>query len=128
MYPRAIAVLVQPMVPAIAAGVAFTADPVTGDRDQTVVTAVRGVAERLVGGESTGDQWRVVGPVATAERVVEDAVTADQAAAVATLARDVEQLFGLPQDVEWAIAPAGHSNLTMAMSAGGGWRCCRPGP
>ena len=101
-----VAVLVQPMVPAIAAGVAFTADPVTGDRDQTVVTAVRGVAERLVGGESTGDQWRVIGPAATAERVVEDAVTADQAVAVATLARDVERLLGLPQDVEWAIEPA----------------------
>ena len=102
----AVAVLVQPMVPAIAAGVAFTADPVTGDRDQTVVTAVRGVAERLVGGESTGDQWRVIGPAATAERVVEDAVTADQAVAVATLARDVERLLGVPQDVEWAIEPA----------------------
>jgi len=38
-----VAVLVQPMVPAIAAGVALTADPVTGDRDQTVVTAVGGL-------------------------------------------------------------------------------------
>ena len=99
------AVLVQPMVPAIAAGVALTADPVTGDREAVMVTAVRGVAERLVGGESTGDQWRVIGPAATAERVVEDAVTADQAVAVAALARDVEQLFGVPQDVEWAIEP-----------------------
>jgi pyruvate,water dikinase len=107
-----VAVLVQPMVPATAAGVAFTADPVTGDRDHTLVTAVRGVAERLVGGESTGDQWRVIGRAATAERVVEDAVTADQAVAVATLARDVERLLGVPQDVEWAIelAEADHGD------------------
>jgi phosphohistidine swiveling domain-containing protein len=101
------AVLVQPMVPATAAGVAFTADPVTGDRDQTLVTAVRGVAERLVGGESTGDQWRVHGQRATPHRVVEDAVTADQALAVAALARRAEHLLGSPQDVEWAIEPTG---------------------
>jgi phosphohistidine swiveling domain-containing protein len=112
-----VAALVQPMVPAIAAGVAFTADPITGDPDQTVVTAVRGVAERLVSGESTGDQWRVIGPITTAERVVEDAVTADQARAVATLARDVERLLGVPQDLEWAIEPAGadHGDVN-------GWR------
>ena len=126
MYPAGVAVLVQPMVPAIAAGVAFTADPVTGDRDQAVVTAVRGVAERLVGGESAGDQWRVIGLAATAERVVEDAVTADQAVAVATLARDVERLLGVPQDVEWAIEPAEPLDSHTATSAGGGWRCCRP--
>ena len=113
--------LVQPMVPAIAAGVAFTADPVTGDRDQAVVTAVRGVAERLVGGESAGDQWRVIGLAATAERVVEDAVTADQAMAVATLARDVERLLGVPQDVESrAIEPA--EPLDLAHSDVCGWR------
>ena len=38
------AVLVQRMVDPVAAGVAFTAHPVTGDRDQTVVTAVPGWA------------------------------------------------------------------------------------
>ena len=46
----AMAVLVQPMVPAEAAGVAFTADPVTGDRDAAVVNAVRGLGDRLVAG------------------------------------------------------------------------------
>ena len=115
-----VAVLVQPMVPAIAAGVAFTADPITGEREPTVVTAVRGVAERLVGGESTGDQWRVIGPTATAERVVEDAVTPDQAVAVATLARDVERLLGVPQDVEWAIEQA--EPLERGHGDARGWR------
>ena len=40
--PAGMAVLVQAMVDPVAAGVAFTAHPVTGDRDQTVVTAVAG--------------------------------------------------------------------------------------
>ena len=53
------AVLVQQMVPAVAAGVAFTANPLTGQRDETVVTAVRGLGESLVSGDSVGEQWTV---------------------------------------------------------------------
>ena len=47
------------------------------------MTAVRGLGERLVGGEAAGDQWRVRDGTATAERIVEDAVSAEQAVAVA---------------------------------------------
>jgi rifampicin phosphotransferase len=50
------AVLVQVMVPADAAGVAFTANPLTGDRDEVVISAVPGLGERLVAGQATGDQ------------------------------------------------------------------------
>ena len=46
------AILVQKMVPAEAAGVAFTANPVSGARDEVVVNAVRGLGERLVSGEA----------------------------------------------------------------------------
>ena len=49
---RSMAVLVQRLVPADAAGVAFTANPVTGDRSDTVVNAVRGLGERLASGQS----------------------------------------------------------------------------
>ena len=41
------AVLIQRLVDADAAGVAFTANPITGDRDQVIVSAVRGMGERL---------------------------------------------------------------------------------
>jgi phosphoenolpyruvate synthase/pyruvate phosphate dikinase len=51
------AVLVQVMVDPAAAGVAFTGHPVTGDRAQTVVTAVTGLGDRLVSGETTGEEW-----------------------------------------------------------------------
>src|SRR2546430_16160324 len=50
----AMAVLVQVMVEAQAAGVAFTADPITGNHGEVVITAVRGLGERLVGGEAGG--------------------------------------------------------------------------
>src|SRR5918994_1666884 len=53
------AVLGQAMIDPVAAGVVFTAHPVTGDRTQTVVTAVTGLGDRLVSGETTGEEWIV---------------------------------------------------------------------
>src|SRR5690606_24867926 len=47
--PQLPAVLIQPMIPAQAAGVAFSADPVSGRRGVAVVAAVRGLADSLVG-------------------------------------------------------------------------------
>ena len=98
------AILVQVMVEARAAGVAFTANPVSGDRDEIVITAVRGLGERLVAGEAIGDQWVVRDDRARSTRALEQAITADQAGQIATLARRVHAHFGTPQDLEWAIS------------------------
>jgi phosphoenolpyruvate synthase/pyruvate phosphate dikinase len=100
----AMAVLVQPLVPAEAAGVAFSADPVTGDRDTVVVNAVRGPGDRLVNGTASPDEWEVRGSTATRRRTPEDAIDAGAALAVAELTRRVEAQLGAPQDVEWALA------------------------
>jgi pyruvate,water dikinase len=98
------AVLVQVMVAADAAGVAFTANPVSGARDEVVITAVRGLGERLVSGQATGDQWVVRDDRARCTRATEQAITADQARQIATLARRVHAHFATPQDLEWAIS------------------------
>jgi rifampicin phosphotransferase len=97
------AVLVQVMVPADAAGVAFTANPLTGDRDEVVITAVPGLGERLVAGQATGEQWIVHHGQARRTRATEEAISADQARQIATLARRVQVHLGTPQDLEWAI-------------------------
>jgi rifampicin phosphotransferase len=97
-------VLIQVMVAADAAGVAFTANPLTGDRDEVVITAVRGLGERLVAGQATGDQWIVRDGQARCTRATEQAITADQARQIATLARRVQAYFTIPQDLEWAIS------------------------
>jgi pyruvate,water dikinase len=104
--PR-MAVLVQQLVQPVAAGVAFSANPVTGRRDEVVVNAVRGLGERLVSGEATADEW-IVGPDERAQAVhaVEHALTTDDAHAVAALARRVERHYAAPQDIEWALAGA----------------------
>lgn len=97
------AVLVQPMVQGRAAGVAFTANPLTGDRQETLVTAVLGLGERLVSGVAAGDEWSIRGGAATSRRCSEDAISAEQALAVADLALRVQTQLGDAQDIEWAL-------------------------
>src|SRR2546423_714609 len=98
------ALLVQRLVPAEAAGVAFTVDPVTGDGAATVINAVHGLGERLVSGQGTPDEWLVYGRDAVCRRAPEGAIDAATARAVAALARRVAAHLGRPQDVEWALA------------------------
>jgi pyruvate,water dikinase len=97
------AVLVQKMVPADAAGVAFTANPVSGDRNEVIINAVRGLGERLVSGEASPDEWTVRDGHAQCQQSPEEAISAEQACIVAKMARRVEEHFGIPQDIEWAI-------------------------
>lgn len=97
------AVIVQRIVPARAAGVAFSADPVSGRRDHAVVAAVAGLGEALVSGEVDGEGWSIAedGRVLTGPAVPQ-ALTGAEAALVADLARRAETACGCPQDVEWA--------------------------
>ena len=98
------AALVQRMIAAEAAGVAFTANPVTGDRAETVISAVQGSGERLVSGQATPDEWIVRNQEAMCRARPEGAIDANQALAVAELALRVEVHFnGTPQDIEWAL-------------------------
>lgn len=97
------AVIVQRMVEPAAAGVALTADPISGDRRTCVITAVTGLGDRLVSGEAAGDEWAVVNRTASPRRTVESAIDAGQAVEVARRARDIADARGTPQDVEWAI-------------------------
>ncbi|MFN2484978.1 MAG: PEP/pyruvate-binding domain-containing protein [Candidatus Limnocylindria bacterium] len=98
-----IAVIVQRMVSPIAAGVALTADPITGDRRSSVITAVRGTGDRLVSGAAMGDEWTVVDRDATPRRQPERAISRRQAREVAREARRIAGARGTPQDIEWAI-------------------------
>lgn len=105
----AMGVIVQRLVPAVAAGVAFTVHPLTGDRQHVVVHAVAGLADALVRGQAEPHVWvvpREGGPIAahepppgTAGEPPAGAVTVSQ---VAALALRAEALLGSPADVEWA--------------------------
>jgi phosphoenolpyruvate synthase/pyruvate phosphate dikinase len=130
--PSRAAVLVQRLVPADAAGVVFSANPVTGARDEVVVNAAWGLGESVVCGTVTPDAI-VVGrdDLAVREHVVAEkramtiavlggtrevpvprrlarmpAVDAAQACAAARLATALERETGRPVDVEVAWAGA----------------------
>ena len=97
----AIAVVVQRMVDAEYAGVMFTADPVTGERGVVVIDAALGLGEAVVSGTVTPDHYVVDAAGAVRERTSEllpEAVVTE----LAGLGRSIEELFGSPQDVEWA--------------------------
>jgi len=98
------AVLIQKMVPADAAGVAFSANPVSGDRDEVVVNAVCGLGERLVSGEISPDEWTAKNGQVHCQRAPEEAIQIDKVRDIAETARRVESHFGTPQDIEWALA------------------------
>ncbi len=132
----AMAVVVQRMVDAASAGVAFTLDPVTGSTDVVVVEAAWGLGETVVSGDGETDQWHVprdgaparvvrIGDKAGAIRLrphgTETVATGDDAgrpcltdtevAAVAALALRAEAVAGFPQDVEWAVSAGGEVHL-----------------
>jgi hypothetical protein len=98
-----IAVLIQRMLHPESAGVAFTASPVTGERE-VVITAVRGLGEQVVAGEAVGDEWVVDATGPRCRRSVKGVIDLGRAREIAELAGRVEARFGVPQDTEWAIA------------------------
>lgn len=102
----ALAVVVQRMVPAAAAGVLFTANPVTGRRGETVIDAAPGLGEAVVSG--TVDPEHLV--LDAGGRVVErraggvgSCLSDDRARELAALGRRVAEQHGGPQDLEWAV-------------------------
>ena len=103
--PKPPAVLVQRMVDAEVAGVAFAADPVTGQRGIVTIAATKGVGEGLVSGEVDGETYRINRYGELVSEAIEDGLLTEKDwQAIASLVREVSREFGCPQDIEWAIA------------------------
>lgn len=90
-----IAVVVQEMIHSEFSGVLFTKDPVSG-KDNLVTEYVEGLGEELVSG--TADPKRITFGLDKPVDVPFDILQ------LVDLANKTEQLFGLPQDIEWAWA------------------------
>ena len=126
--PQPPAVLIQQLIHADTAGVAFSVDPVSGRWGQAVVSAVFGLGTKLVGGDGDADTWRVDRAGMINERIIVNKTHAHrpkpgagegvademvvnstapslsdkQVQAVAVLARQCASCCGRPQDIEWA--------------------------
>ena len=125
------AVVIQRMVDARTAGVAFTMNPSNGDRSKIAIEANWGFGESVVSGEATPDRFMVekatlqIVTRSIAAKPWEYAVAAhgcglarvpvgegrrahpclsdSEVEALAAVAKAVERSFGEPQDIEWAI-------------------------
>ena len=100
-------VLVQRMVTARCAGVAFSADPVSGRRSVALVSAVGGTGEKLVAGEVDGETWRIGRSGDIVERPDGGLLAEEEARGIAGLARACEIACGRAQDIEWALDASG---------------------
>jgi pyruvate,water dikinase len=102
----AMAVVVQSMVAADAAGVMFTADPVSGSRRVTSIETVRGLGDALVSGTVNADVFTLRDGEVIARRGQSrtPAIADRDALALEVLGRRIEEHFGHPQDVEWCLA------------------------
>lgn len=136
-----LAVVVQPMIDAARAGVMFTADPASGDRNMLIIEAAFGLGEVVVGGQVEVDTYALAkaGPTIRSVRVGHKAfeivrgedghdrrVELDEAEARARVLADAELLelarlglaveahYGAPQDIEWAAAAGGPFQLLQA--------------
>lgn len=126
-----ISVGVQKMVDAKVAGVMFSINPVTGQENQIVIEANWGLGETVVSGEVTPDHYvvdkkslkiidkkvvkKAVQHVRDSEtgktietevpddKQEEPCLTDEEIVALAELAKLIEEHYGIPQDVEWAI-------------------------
>jgi len=124
-------VVVQKMVNAKAAGVMFTIHPVTGEEDKIVIEGSWGLGEAVVSGSVTPDTYvvdkrtlkilekkiaektyeivrdpssgRTVKVEVSPERKKAPCLTDEEVVKLAELALKIEQHYGYPQDIEWAI-------------------------
>jgi pyruvate,water dikinase len=103
------AVVVQQMVLPQAAGILFTADPVTSNRKVASVEASFGLGEALVSGLVNADVYKVRDGEVIAKAVLQEqpALTDAQVVRLVQLGRRVEAHLGRPQDIEWCLADGG---------------------
>ncbi len=125
------AVVVQQMVFPPAAGILFTADPVTSNRKVCSIEASFGLGEALVSGLVNADVYKVRDGEVIAKAVAakqlaiyaapsggtqavaiqadrqQQALTDAQIVRLAQLGRQIEARFGQPQDIEWCLVDNG---------------------
>jgi len=126
-----ISVAVQKMVNSRSSGVMFTLHPVTGDRSKIVIESVWGLGEAIVSGAVTPDHFEVdknsmkivaknivkktveyvrdpktgktIHAEVPPERQEAPSLTDEEVVELAKIAKRIEQHYGVPQDIEFAV-------------------------
>lgn len=127
---QAVAVVVQAMVDSEVSGVMFTANPVTNDKNEIVIEAVYGLGEMIVQGAVTPENFVVSKDNAeitahsdsrqtkmlvykngknrevavSGAKLKKSTLNDEQITELTETAKKIEQHYGHPQDIEWAIS------------------------
>ena len=125
--PSNVAIVIQAMIPSEVSGVAFGVNPLTGHRNEVVISALFGLGEGLVGGELNADTY-LVGDGYITQKIAdkseafvfnphgagttriplpqnkqqESSLSEDQIQAVANTVKQLGKALGKPQDIEFA--------------------------
>ncbi len=124
-FTSAGSIIIQRMLAPDFSGVAFSADPTTGDRTQAFISTCTGLGQPLTAGELTPDEYRVsdtglITHTMQGEPANQTAVTLGGSivpidpgrrfelptmmiAKVAAVVRDIAKRRGTPQDIEWSM-------------------------
>jgi phosphoenolpyruvate synthase/pyruvate phosphate dikinase len=105
-----IAVVIRRQIRSSCAGMMFTIDPASGDRNQLVIEASSGNGEAAVSGQVSSDRYVVEKAqmtIVTRSERAKDALDDDQLLRLAELGIAIEREYGAAQDTEWAFDPDG---------------------
>lgn len=102
-----VAIVVQKMVDAKSAGVMFTVNPVSTDRNEVMIESILGLGEKLVQGEIIPDNFIVDKETLEVKNSdlqhEKQTISDDNIEGLVKLGKKIEEHYGKPQDIEWAI-------------------------
>ncbi|WP_340687878.1 PEP/pyruvate-binding domain-containing protein [Amycolatopsis coloradensis] len=99
----AMAVVIQRMIDPVAAGVLFTANPITGCRTEMIIDAAPGLGTAIVDGTVVPDHYVLDHHARTVPRLPEGCLGTRELEQLRDAGLRLQQHFGSPQDIEWAI-------------------------
>lgn len=105
-----VAVVVQKMVDSQVSGVMFTVNPVTKDENEVIIEAAPGLGEDVVQGKITPDNFKVDKErldIKSKDIHAESNLQDSKVKELAELGVRIENHYGFPQDIEWAIDSSG---------------------
>ncbi|MBO4748964.1 MAG: hypothetical protein J5546_01465, partial [Lachnospiraceae bacterium] len=96
-----ISIVIQHFIHAEFAGVLFTADAITGKDEEMVGNYVHGAGEKLVSGAENAETFRLGAIKFSYDGPAEFAPYAKK---LASYGKTIRNLYGMPMDIEWAVA------------------------
>jgi len=98
--------VVQEMVDPDHAGVCFTVNPLTGNEKEILIESINGLGENLVQGTATPSSYRVNwydDEITELNQIEVSSISESSIRKIVTEALKIQELYGYPVDIEWAI-------------------------